>query len=164
MANIYELTGAYKILENAIALNPDEEELKEELAKINDDIEVKADNYAKIIKNIEGDVNAIDAELKRLNSAKASKMNTVKRLKENLMVAMVETGKTKFKTKLFGFGVQKNGGKAPIELTVTPEELPEELRRVRYEADSDAIRKYIEETGDISYAVIKERGVHLSIR
>ena len=164
MANIYELTGAYKILENAIALNPDEDELKEELAKINDDIEIKADNYAKIIKNIEGDVNAIDVELKRLQTVKATKMNAVKRLKENLMYSMRETGKTKFKTELFSFGVQKNGGKAPIELTVAPEDLPEELRRVKYEANNEAIREYIEETGDLSYAVIKDRGEHLSIR
>lgn len=164
MANIYQLTGAYKLLENAIALNPDDEELAEELAKINDDLETKADNYARIIRNIEGDVNAIDAELKRLQTAKASKMNAVKRMKENLMTAMVETGKTKFKTELFSFGVQKNGGVAPLELTVKPEDLPSEFQKVKIEADNTAIRKYIEETGDFSFGVLKEREQTLRIR
>lgn len=164
MANIYQLTGTYKLLENAIALNPDDDELAEELAKINDNLETKADNYARIIRNIEGDVNAIDAELKRLNTAKASKMNAVKRMKENLMTAMVETGKTKFKTELFSFGVQKNGGVAPLELTVKPEELPSEFQKVKIEADATAIRKYIEETGDLSYGVLKDRGETLRIR
>lgn len=164
MASIYQLTGAYKILENAIALNPDDDELKEELAKINDDLETKADNYARIIKNIEGDVNAIDEELKRLQGAKASKMNAVKRMKENLMASMVETGKTKFKTELFAFGVQKNGGLAPLELTVKPEELPTEFQKVTITADNTALRKYIEETGDLSYGVLKDKGETLRIR
>lgn len=52
--NIYQLTGAYKLLENAIALNPDDDELKEELAKINDDIEVKADKEQVMFVPIEG--------------------------------------------------------------------------------------------------------------
>lgn len=162
--NIYELTGAYKHLETAIALNPDDEELKEELAKINDDIEVKAENYGKIIRNLEGDVLAIDNELKRLQSAKASKVNAVNRMKENLMTSMKETGKTKFKTELFSFGIAKNGGVAPLELTVKPEDLPSEFQKVTIEADNKALREYINETGDLSYAVLKDRGEHLNIK
>lgn len=162
--NIYELTGQYKLLETAIALNPDEDELKEELAKINDDIEVKAENYGKIIRNLESDVLAIDAELKRLQTAKNAKVNAVNRMKENLMYSMKETGKTKFKTKLFSFGVAKNGGVAPLELTVKPEELPKEFQKVTIEADNKALRDYINETGDLSYAVLKDRGEHLNIK
>lgn len=162
--NIYNLTGAYKVLENAIALNPDDESLKEELAKINDDIEVKADGYAKIIRNIESDVLAIDTELKRLQNLKTSKVNAVNRLKGNLMESMKETGKTKFKTSLFSFGVVKNGGVAPLELIVKPEELPRELQKVTIEADNKALREYINETGDFSYAVLKDRGERLSIK
>lgn len=158
------MTGAYKHLEMAIALNPDDEELKEELAKIDDDIEVKAENYGKIIKNLEGDVLGIDAELKRLQNAKASKMNTINRMKENLMTSMKETGKTKFKTELFSFGVAKNGGLAPLELTVKPEDLPSEFQKVTIEADNKALREYIQETGDLSYAVLKDRGEHLNIK
>lgn len=162
--NLYELTGQYKILETALQLNPDEDEIEMELAKINDKLENKADSYAKIIRNIEGDVLAIDAELKRLQNIKASKVNAVNRLKSNLMESMKETGKTKFKTSLFGFSVAKNGGVAPIELTVKPEELPRELQKVTIEADNKALREYIAETGDLSYAVLKDRGETLRIR
>ena len=35
--NIYELTGLYKTLEVAVALNPDEEELAAEFEKINEE-------------------------------------------------------------------------------------------------------------------------------
>lgn len=162
--NLYELTGQYKALETAIALNPDIDELKEELAKINDSLEGKADNYAKLIRNLESDVLAIDAELKRLQNAKAAKVNCANRLKENLMESMKETGKTKFKTELFSFGVQKNGGVAPLELTVKPEDLPSEFQKVTITADNQALRDYISETGDLSYAVLKDRGESLRIR
>lgn len=162
--NLYELTGAYKALETAIALNPDVDEFQEELAKINDDIETKADNYAKLIRNLEGDVEAINSELSRLQGAKQTKVNAINRLKENLMESMKETGKTKFKTELFSFGVQKNGGVAPLELTVKPEELPQEFQKVTIEADNKALREYINSTGDLSYAVLKDRGESLRIR
>lgn len=161
--NLYELTGAYKALETAIALNPDVDEFKEELAKIEDDIETKADNYAKLIRNLEGDVEAINTELNRLQGAKQTKVNAINRLKENLMESMKQTKKIKFKTELFSFNVQKNGGVQPLELTVKPEELPTEFQKVTIEADNKALREYINETGDLSYAVLKERGESLRI-
>ena len=64
--NIYEITGQYKLLENAMALNPDDESLQAEFDKIEDAIEVKADNYAKVIRNLQADVEAIKTEEKRL--------------------------------------------------------------------------------------------------
>lgn len=162
--NIYELTTKYKHLQTALECDPDDEEIAILLAEIDDDIETKADGYGRIIRNLQAEVGGLGSEIDRLVKRQKSRVNAIKRLKENLLYSMKETGKTKFKTDLFSFGVQKNGGKAPIELTVLPEDLPEELRRVKYEANSDAIREYIEETGDLSYAVIKDRGEHLSIR
>lgn len=162
--NIYELTDQYRLLEQAMLLNPESEELEAEFSKISDSIENKADNYAKIIKNFEADMNAIDNEIERLKERKSMFKNNISRMKENLMWSMKETGRTKFKTELFSFGVVKNGGKAPLKMMVKPEELPEELTTVTVSANNDAIRKYIEETGDLTYAYIEDRGEHLNIR
>ena len=164
MASIYELTGAYKALEVAIMLNPDDEELKAELEKITDDIKTKADNYAKLIRNIEADVKALDDEEKRIRERKQMFKRTIERLKDNLMFSMKETGETKFKTELFSFSVANNGGKLPLKLNVGIDELPDELVSIEKKANSDAIRAYIDETGDLSYAEYEERGQHLSIR
>lgn len=162
--NIYDLTAKYKHLQTALECEPDDEEIAILLAEVEDDIETKADGYGRIIRNLQAEVGGLTSEIDRLTKRQKSRENVIKRMKENLMYSMKETGKTKFKTELFSFGVQKNGGKAPIELTVKPEELPDELRKVEYKADNDAIREYIESTGDLSYAVIKDRGEHLSIR
>ena len=164
MASIYELKGQYKLLENAIAENPDDEELKELLDSISGDIENKADNYAKLIKNLEAIRDAKKAEAKRLTDGANSIDRNIDRLKANLMEAMVETGKTKFKTDLFNFGVQKNGGLEPLVVDVTVDEIPDEFIKVTKDVDKDALRKYIKETGDFSYGHFADKGSHLSIR
>lgn len=164
MSYLYELTGQYKMLENAMLLNPEDEELKAEFDKIQDDIKVKAENYACIIKNFEADAEALGNEIKRLTERKKQFENNAKRLKENLMWSMKETGETKFKTERFSFSVGKAGGLAPMTLKVDAKDLPKELQKVSIEADNTAIRKYIEETGDFTYAEIEERKDRLSIR
>lgn len=162
--NIYELTDKYRLLENAMALNPDSEELKEEFAKIDDAIEVKADGYAKVIKNLQAEVEGLKVEEKRLSDRRKTIENNIKACKENLMQSMKDTGKTKFKTDLFSFTVANNGGKAPLVVDVPPAELPAELQSITIDADKDALRKYIEETGDLSYGHFEDKGQHLSIR
>ena len=161
---IYELTGQYKLLETACLLNPDDDALQAEFEKITDDIKVKADNYAKLIKNLEAEAEGYANEAKRLADREKVIKNNVKALKANLLWSMKETGEEKFKTDLFAFSVAKNGGKQPLELDVDVKDLPEELQKVTVEADNDKIRKYIEDTGDLSYAHFKDRGEHLSIR
>lgn len=164
MASIYELTNQYKALEEMLMLSPCEEELQAALAQIEDSIEVKAENYAKVMMNLDADAKAIGEEANRLQARKKAIENNIKRMKEALKMAMQATGKTNFKTELFSFNIQKNGGKAALKLTVPTDELPEELKRVVVEPDNDKIREYIEETGDLSFGYIEERGESLRIR
>ena len=161
---IYEITGQYKILEHAMALNPDDGALALEFAKIEDEIEVKADNYAKVIKNLQAEVEGLKAEEKRLYDRRKVIENNITKCKENLLWSMKQTGKEKFKTELFSFSVAKNGGKAPLVVDVPPAELPAELQSVTIDVDKDALRSYIEETGDLSYGHFADKGEHLNIR
>ena len=80
------------------------------------------------------------------------------------MWSMKQTGKEKFKTELFSFSVAKNGGKPPLVVDVPAADLPAELQSVSIEADKEALRNYIEETGDLSYGHLEDRGEHLCIR
>ena len=118
--NLYELKENYlKVLE---LIESGEENLEDTLESINDTIEVKAENYAKIIRNLEGNVNMLKAEVERLNSRKKSIEGNVDRLKENLKMAMIVTGKEKIKTGLFNITVANN----PVALKVVDEnKIPE---------------------------------------
>lgn len=106
---LYELQGKYlELMEMADDPDVDFEMLMDTLEGVDGSIEDKADNYAKLIRNMESDVKQIDEEMKRLQNRKNALANRAKDLKENLQNAMTTTGKTKFKTTLFSFGIQKN--------------------------------------------------------
>ncbi|MDT6429866.1 siphovirus Gp157 family protein, partial [Enterococcus faecium] len=65
MATLYQLSESYiKVLELAEQL--DEEILRDTLDSINEAIEYKAENLAKIVKEVEGKAELIDSEIKRL--------------------------------------------------------------------------------------------------
>ena len=106
---IYELTEEYKILlELAEDPEVDPDTLLDTMEALGGEIEAKADGYAKIIRQMENDVEGIKAEEGRLNHRRKTIENNIKRMKEALAGAMIATGKTKFKTELFSFGIQKN--------------------------------------------------------
>ena len=107
MRTLYELSTNYQnILEIAEML--DEDQLKEALAGLDDEIENKADGYAKVIKELEAQENAIKDEIKRLTERKSAIGNNVKRMKESLQDQMLLMNKRKIKTPFFSFNIQNN--------------------------------------------------------
>lgn len=106
---LYEITGQFKeLMEMAQEGVLDQDIIKDTLEGVEFEFEEKADAYAKVINSLNCDVDAIDKEIKRLTDRKNTINNNIGGIKYNLEKAMVETGKTKFKTALFGFGIQKN--------------------------------------------------------
>ena len=106
---LYELTEDYmNLLELAEDPDIDEQAFMDTLDGIEGAIEIKAENYGKVIRTLEGDAAACDAEAKRLRAKKQTIDNNIKRMKQALQMAMEATGKRKFKTPLFSFGIQKN--------------------------------------------------------
>ena len=165
MSSLYELTDKYVILQGLLESGElSDEELSERLKGLSEEIEIKADNYAKIIRNLETNLEGIKAEQKRLADRKSTFESGIKKLKDNLQESMIATGKTKFKTDLFSFNIQKNGGTLPVIVDVDCSELPNELVQVIEKPDLKAIEKYIKETGDITYAHFGERGESLRIK
>lgn len=106
---LYELTADYENLLH-LAEDPDTDPqiLKDTMEAIEGEIEEKADGYAMIIRQLESDEAAIRNEEARLTARRLSISNNITCLKRGLEAAMRLTGKTKFKTTLFSFGIQKN--------------------------------------------------------
>ena len=116
MASLYELTDDYlALLEMAEDPDIDEQALKDTMEGIEGALEIKAEGYAKIIRTLEGDAAACDAESKRLRNKKQAIERNIDRMKKALQYAMETTGKTKFKTALFSFGIQKNPAAVVID-------------------------------------------------
>lgn len=165
MNSFYELTDDYlRVIEIIDDPDADEESLRMVLDNINDEIEVKADNYAKIIRSLETQIDGIKSEQKRLADRRAMFEKKLDFLKTDLYLMMKNTGKTKFKTDLFTFGIQKNGGALPVVLDVPLENLPDELIIVDEKPNLKAISDYIKNTGDLTYAHFGERGENIRIK
>ena len=109
MATLYELEGNWRQV-NEMLEDPDMDEqvIWDTLEAIEGEIEAKADGYAKIIRQIEHDADGYDQEIKRMTEQKKTLKNRAASLKQRLQHAMELTGKEKFKTDLFSFGIQNN--------------------------------------------------------
>jgi len=106
MATLYELTGQFRTIYDMDEL--DENVWLDTLESLEGEIEEKADGYAKVITNLTADIEPLDKEIKRLQAKKQVIQNKITGLKESLQESMQATGKTKFKTDLYSFNVQKN--------------------------------------------------------
>lgn len=142
MATLYELTGQFKQLLQMIEDGDYEcQDIADTFEAIDGEIEYKADGYAKVIKEIEGNVATIKAEIDRLSNKKDVLENTIKTMKQTLENAMKVTGKTKFKTDLFSFNIQKN----PARLVITGEVPEQFLIPQEPKVDNEAIKELLKQ-------------------
>lgn len=126
MATLYELTSEYLDL-LAMLEDPDVDEdlINDTLEGIDGELEAKADGYARVMRQMDADAKAIKAEEERLANRRKSLENRSAALKGRLQQMMEITGKVKFKTELFSFGIQKNPAAVVIDEQYI-ENIPEE--------------------------------------
>lgn len=162
---IYEITNDYlQLMQMMEDPELDPQTLADTMEGIEGELEDKADNYARVMKNMEADLNGIKAEIDRLSTRKKTIENNIKRMKEALQFSMETTGKTKFKTELFSFGIRKN---APAVVMDEPyiENVPE--RFLKYSdptINRSAIKEAIQNGEDLEGLAHLEQSSSLSIR
>lgn len=120
MPKLYELAGIYNSL---WALVEDEEmdlaQLEQAMQSVEGDIQEKAENMAKLIKQIDGDVTTIKAEIDRLAAKKKALENKKDGIKAYLEEQLGIAGIDKVKTPLFTVAMQNN----PPSVNVVDESL-----------------------------------------
>ena len=143
MATLYELTAEYmELLNMAEEEEIDPQVLADTLEGMDGELEQKAENYAMMINTLNGQADMLSAEIKRLTERKKTIENNSKRMKESLENAMNSTGKRKFKTLLFSFGIQKN---PPVLVVDDEDKVPEEFVKVKKEIDKAALKKFVKD-------------------
>ncbi len=155
MSTLYILTGEYlQLLEMASDPTVDEDCLQDTMEAISGEIEEKAENYAKIIRSLEVNVDGIDAEIKRLTEYKKTMNNNVDRMKKALQSSMEATGKVKFKTQLFSFGIQNNPARLVVDdISKVPERflIPQEPK-----VDNTAIKNALKDGAEFDFARLEQ--------
>jgi len=100
------------------------------------ELEEKADAYARAIRHIEAEGEAIAAEIERLSRRRQAGARKTEALKAGLMQAMRAAGKTKLRTDLHSFGIRRtppaveitDGAALPAEYMAAPEPRPDKAR------------------------------------
>lgn len=152
---LYELTDEFvQLLEMAEDMELDRQAIRDTMDMVGMEIEDKADGYAKIIKQLEADAAGMKAEIDRLSQRKTTIERNIQRLKTSLQEAMQATGKTKFKTALFSFGIQKNPASVEIpDDAAVPSwfKIPQPAKIEKRE-----VIAYLKEHGDQPWATLKQ--------
>ena len=123
MATLYELTGQYQLL-LALMEDPDVDPqiVEDSLEAVSGEIEAKADGYAKVRLELLNEKAGLKAEIERLSARVRTIDRNVDRMMESLKNGLIEADKTKFKTELFSFNIQKNPPHVVID---DPSRIPE---------------------------------------
>lgn len=165
MSNIYELTQDFLTIQEMME-DPelDPQTLADTMEAVEGELEIKAESYAKIMKNLDGDVEALENEIRRLTSRKKSIEENIKRMKAALQGMMEVTGKTKFKTDLFSFGIQKNAPSVVIDVEDVYD-IPEDYLKYKApEINKTAIKEAIQKGENLEGIAHLEQSHSLRIR
>lgn len=161
--SMYQMTEEWQnIFEMLCDPEVPEEAVLDTIELIEADMDLKADSYAKIMKTMDGDISIIDSEIKRLQERRASLKSRKDWLKTGLERMMRTTGRIKFKTALFSFNIQKNGGSVPVVFDPDAS-VPAEWRKPG-DPDTTKIRQFLEAGNSLPFATLGERGESLRIR
>lgn len=169
MSSLYQLTNEYVQLK-LMAQDPEADEMSAEIYAdtfegLDGEFEDKCESWMKVVQDIKGENAALKAEIARLTARLRVGEHSVDRMMETVKNSMISTGKTKFKTTLFSFGIQKNPPKVVIDdpdLIPAYFKIPQEPK-----IDTAAIKDLLksgDENHELDGAAHLEQGESLRIR
>jgi hypothetical protein len=141
------------------------DEIIEELAIRRENWQYKAEAYSKFILKLESEADQAAAEIKRIQALKKAKENTVLRLRESLLAALMvfteedAKGIRRYETPLAKLSTRKSQAVEVLDENV----LPAEFWVIKKEVSKSTISQAIKDGAEVPGAQLKEN-VSLSIR
>jgi hypothetical protein len=147
--SIYQIEQSYnqlaeELIDNGGELTP---ELSEALAITEEQLQNKSVAYSFVIKQIDSEVDIIDAEIKRLQAMKKTRENASERLKANIKHAMELFNIDEIKTPLVKINFRKSEAVEVDDVNQLP--APYKVVKVTEQADKVAIKEAIKNGADI---------------
>ena len=160
---LYEIQTAYQQLMDELIQADGEITLEQEerLVIYEQELEVKAENYSKVIKTIDAETKMIDEEIKRLQTMKRSRQRAIDRLKTALKNALEVFDIPKLKTGLFTISLRKSEA---VQINVSAEELPKDCQVIKIEPISKAELKQRIKAGEEIPGVEIQENLNLQIK
>ena len=155
---VFDLLQEYRALEDLLnevdsetgEFINNEDVIKEYIENLNDTRDNKLDNIERLKREFEAGANALDSEIKRLQSFKKQKEKSIENL-TNLQ--MILTQGEKIETSLYKFSTRKSKSVNIIDESL----IPDEYFKIKKEVSKSEISKAISSGVDVSGAEIVEK-------
>ena len=141
------------------------DEIMEDLAIRRENFQTKAEAYAKFILKLESEAEQAAAEIKRIQALKKAKENTVIRLKETLLSALMvfteedSKGIRRYETPLAKLSTRKSTAVEILDDTI----IPDDFWVIKKEVSKSTIGQAIKDGAEVPGAQLKEN-ISLAIR
>lgn len=162
MAKLYEIVAE---LQDFVTQNEgleDEQAYIDTLEALQGELDDKVSQWARCIKNLEGERDAIKAEGDRLTKRARSIDNEVNHMKDTLLMYLKAAGVTKAGNSVLKASIRK-ASSTPLEIDLAPEDLPDEFKKVTIAADKTAIKDALKAGKTFEWARMGERSEYVSI-
>lgn len=152
--NLYEISDVYMNL-----VDSDIEDIDQALQVIEEEFDAKAENIAKLMKSIDGDIQSLKDEEMRLSGKRKSLEKKKESLKDYLYNNFKAVGKDRVKTPLFTISVSKN----PAKLVISDEGgLPDEYFKIEKKVDKTKLKEDIKNGASIAGAeLVSTEGIRI---
>ena len=167
MATLWQLTQEELSFISLMEENGGEvnDEIMEELAIRRENFQYKAEAYAKFILKLESEAEQAAAEIKRIQALKKAKENTVQRLKDTLLAALMvfteedSKGIRRYETPLAKLSTRKSQSVEILDDTI----IPDDFWVIKKEVSKSTISQVIKDGYEVPGAQLKDN-ISLSIR
>lgn len=137
------------LIDNGGELTP---ELESRLQIAENELKAKSVNYYHVIKQIESETTLIDAEIKRMQDLKKSRVNTIEKLENALIYSMNLHGMEKIETETLKISTRKSKSVEVVDI----DKLPFNCLKIEKKAIKSEIKKMLDEGMEIEGAKIVE--------
>jgi hypothetical protein len=154
MNSIYQLTTEAKELASLLSEGEITPEIENALVINQTDLQTKALNYGYVVKSFQDDVEAIEAEIKRLQGLKTTRSNAIERMKSAVLEAMQVYGIEKIESPTLKLSVRNN----PESVDILNEyQVPDIYRKekITVSIDKDLIKEDLKSGLEVPGAVLK---------
>jgi hypothetical protein len=141
---LYEIVGKLASLHNLVeAGEATAEDIADTLEALEGELEIKVGNIWRLMRAIDGDVDVLDAEIKRLTDRKKARKNVIESLRSYVAAQMETAGVKNFKDPLYTISLTKGREALIVDNTdLIPDEFVEveTIVRPNKSAIMDAIK------------------------
>ena len=163
MGTLFDITSEMQSLYELATEDGDPVALADTLEALLPELQNKAASYVSVINQLDMEADKADAVAKAYKAKADARRNSIKAMKNALLIAMERIDATELEAGDFTIKVQKNGGRAPLKIFG---EVPDSMTKIIVEPDTEKIREYLADQPDQSceWAALLERGRHITIK